>query len=138
MADVFTPAERSRVMRAVLSRDTQPELLVRRLAARLGFRTRVKSRKLPGSPDLVFTRLRKVVFVHGCFWHRHACPRGRSHPAARRAFWAEKFARNVRRDRAALRALRREGWQVLVIWECNLKSNRLNRTIDRLRRFLES
>jgi len=138
MADVFTPAERSRVMRAVLSRDTRPELLVRRLAARLGFRTRAKSRTLPGSPDLVFTRLRKVVFVHGCFWHRHHCPRGQSHPAGRRAFWAQKFAANVRRDRAALRALRREGWQALVVWECGLKANRLNRTIGRLRRFLES
>ena len=138
MADVFTPAQRSRVMQAVLSRDTGPELVVRRLAARLGFRTRAKSRTLPGSPDLVFTRLRKVVFVHGCFWHRHACPRGRSHPAARRAFWAKKFAMNVRRDRAALRALRRDGWQVLVVWECGLKPDRLDRTIARLRRFLES
>jgi DNA mismatch endonuclease, patch repair protein len=137
MADVFTPAERSRVMRAVLSRDTGPELLVRRLAARLGFRTRAQSRTLPGSPDLVFTKLRKVVFVHGCFWHRHACPRGRSHPADRRTFWAKKFAGNVRRDRAVLRALRRDGWQVLVIWECGLKANRLQRTIERLRRFLE-
>jgi DNA mismatch endonuclease, patch repair protein len=136
MADVFTPAQRRRVMRAVLSRDTQPELLVRRLAARLGFRMRATSRTLPGSPDLVYMKMRKAIFVHGCFWHRHACPRGRSHPADRRAFWAKKFAGNVRRDRAALRALRNEGWRTLVIWECGLKPNRLERTIERLRDFL--
>jgi DNA mismatch endonuclease (patch repair protein) len=86
---------------------------------------------------LVFAKLRKVVFVHGCFWHRHACPRGRSHPADRYEFWAAKFAANVRRDRAAARALRREGWRVLVIWECHLKPDHLPRTIERLRRFLE-
>lgn len=138
MPDVFTAAQRSRVMAAVRSRDTSPERVVRKLATALGLRYRLHSPKVPGRPDLVFPRLRKVVFVHGCFWHRHACPRGRSHPATRRKFWAAKFARNVERDREVRRRLHREGWQVLVVWECQLAPRRLARTTARLSKFLAS
>ncbi len=136
MPDVFTAAQRSRVMAAVRGRDTSPERTVRKLATALGLRYRLHSKQVPGRPDLVFAKLRKVVFVHGCFWHRHACPRGRSHPAVRRTFWAAKFARNVERDREVAGRLRREGWQVLVIWECRLKPRHLTRTAARLARFL--
>ncbi|MBL9083309.1 MAG: DNA mismatch endonuclease Vsr [Planctomycetales bacterium] len=138
MADVFTPAQRSRVMQAVRSRDTSPELIVRKLATGLGYRYRLHGKNVPGSPDLVFAGLRKVVFVHGCFWHRHSCPRGQSTPAANKKFWLAKFARNVARDAAVRRLLRREGWRSLVIWECQLSTKRLERTALRLKRFLES
>ena len=134
-------------MRAVRSKDTAPELAVRRLAHALGYRFRLHRRDLPGSPDLVFPGRRKVIFVHGCFWHRHGlggtggCPRGRSTPATRRDFWEAKFARNVARDRRARRLLNADGWGVMVVWECRTRRwarepARRDRLARRLRRFL--
>src|SRR5580765_1712292 len=104
-ADVFDPAKRSAVMRAVKSKDTKPELALRRRVRAMGFRPATRPQKLPGSPDVVLPALRAVVFVHGCFWHRHEnCPRSTS-PATRRAFWNAKFTRNVARDRRVTRQL---------------------------------
>jgi DNA mismatch endonuclease (patch repair protein) len=107
-------------MAAVKGRDTTPELAVQRMVHALGFRFRLHAGDLPGKPDIVLRRLRAVIFVHGCFWHRHACKYGRATPQTRAAFWAEKFARNVARDRTTRRQLRRAGWRVLIIWECQL------------------
>lgn len=112
---------RSRIMRAIRSRDTAPELLVRRLAHRMGYRFRVCRRDLPGNPDIVFSRLRKVIFVHGCFWHSHDCGQGARIPAKNRVYWAEKLANTIKRDEAALVALAASGWEVAVFWECDLK-----------------
>jgi len=136
MADRLTPAERSRLMGLVRGRDTSPERAVRKLATSLGYRYRLHSKKLPGRPDLVFPSLKKVVFVHGCFWHRHNCRRGRSTPATRIEFWNEKFTRNVQRDKQVRRALRRDGWRSLVLWECRLTPRMLEKTAERLKRFL--
>jgi len=136
MADVFTAEVRSAVMRAVRSRDTSPELAVRKIVSALGVRYRLQGRQLPGSPDLVFAKRRKVVFVHGCFWHRHACRKGRSMPASRSDFWEQKFARNRRRDAQVRRLLRAAGWQMLVVWECQLAPRRIEKTTTRLQRFL--
>ncbi len=138
MTDVFTVAERSRVMQAVRSRHTSPELTVRRIVSSLGYRYRLHGRHVPGSPDLVFAGRRKVIFVHGCFWHRHRCPRGRSTPAANKKFWLAKFARNQARDAEVRKLLRREGWRALVVWECRLKPQALDRTAERIKKFLES
>lgn len=138
MPDRFTPAERSAVMRAVKSTDTSPELVVRRIAHALGFRYRLHDRRLPGSPDLVFAGRRKVIFVHGCFWHRHRCPAGRSLPATRQDYWTAKFARNVARDRRHTRALQQAGWRVLVVWECQTRRAAQARLRARLERFLAS
>jgi DNA mismatch endonuclease (patch repair protein) len=138
MADRLTPDERSKLMGLVRSRDTSPERAVRKLATALGYRYRLHSKKLPGSPDLVFPSLKKVVFVHGCFWHRHNCRRGRSMPATRVDFWTEKFTRNVQRDMQVRRALRRDGWRSLVLWECRLTPRALERTAERLKRFLSA
>jgi len=113
--------KRSRVMAAIRSRNTRPERLVRRLAHGLGFRFRLHRRDLPGSPDLVFPRFRSVVFVHGCFWHRHTCTAGCKQPATNRAYWRAKFKRNKQRDVENKRALRQVGWRVLVVWECQLR-----------------
>jgi len=138
VADRLTPEERSRLMSLVRGRDTTPELAVRKLATSLGYRYRLQGKKLPGKPDLVFPSLKKVVFVHGCFWHRHTCRRGRSMPATRVEFWNEKFTRNVERDKHVRRELRKAGWTSLVVWECRLTPTYLERTAARLKRFLSA
>lgn len=121
-------------MRAVKGADTTPELAVRRLAHGMGFRFRLHRKDLPGRPDLTFPRLRKVIFVNGCFWHGHDCARGARVPVRNRDYWTRKVARNVERDRSALSALQRLGWKSLVVWECEIKDqDRLRRA---LRRFL--
>jgi DNA mismatch endonuclease (patch repair protein) len=122
MSDPFSTDERSAIMRAVRAKDTTPELLVRRLTHALGYRFRLHAAELPGKPDLVFPARRKVIFVHGCFWHWHNCKRGRRMPKAHTEYWSRKLLRNQERDRRHRRALRRGGWQVLVIWECQTKN----------------
>ena len=121
MTDVYDPAKRSAVMRAVKSRDTEPELKVRRAAHAIGLRFRLGRDDLPGKPDLVFPGRRVALFVHGCFWHGHDCPRGARVPQANRAYWIAKIGRNIARDRVTLETLRSQGWKPAVIWECETK-----------------
>ena len=121
MADTLTRAERSALMARIRGTDTKPEVFVRSALHRAGFRFRLHGRTLPGRPDIVLPKHRTVVFVHGCFWHRHGCALS-SEPATRRAFWREKFARNVARDKRTAAALRRAGWRVLTVWECSLRT----------------
>jgi DNA mismatch endonuclease, patch repair protein len=119
-----TPEARSRIMRAVKSRDTVPEMIVRRLAHRLGYRFRVCRKDLPGCPDIVFPRLRKVVFVHGCFWHGHDCARGARIPKGNRTYWLQKVAGNRARDQKNLEKLKLADWKTLVVWECMTRNER--------------
>ncbi|CAN7737716.1 very short patch repair endonuclease [Rhizobium leguminosarum] len=133
MADKLTGEERSKLMGRVKSKNTKPEMIVRRTAHGLGYRFRLYRKELPGRPDLVFPRLRKAVFVHGCFWHRHDCLRGTT-PQTNVAFWEEKLARNVERDNAAIAALRGAGWSTLVVWECQTRNR--DELSDTLRIFL--
>lgn len=114
-------AARSRTMRAVRGRDTGPELAVRRLLHGLGYRYRLHRAGLPGTPDLVFPGRRAVVFVHGCFWHGHDCPRGARQPKRNAAYWIAKVARNRARDAAVADALAAQGWRSHIVWECALK-----------------
>jgi DNA mismatch endonuclease (patch repair protein) len=114
-------AARSRNMSAIRGKDTAPEIVVRRALHRMGFRFRLHSTSLPGRPDIVLTRHRAAIFVHGCFWHRHDGCRFASTPSTRRKFWADKFERNVHRDWRNIQDLRRMGWRVLVVWECALR-----------------
>ncbi len=116
---------RSRIMRAVKSRDTGPELSTRRLVHKLGFRFRLHGKHLPGSPDLVFAGRRKVIFVHGCFWHGHSCARGARIPKTNTEYWVEKVARNRKRDRKVSRLLKKAGWSQLIVWECEAKRREL-------------
>ena len=121
MTDVFTPAQRSAVMRRVKGQNTKPEMIVRRMLWRLGARYRLHRRDLPGAPDIVLAGRKLVVFVHGCFWHGHNCARGARVPKANRDYWLTKVGRNRERDvehRARLEAM---GWRVLTIWECDLR-----------------
>ena len=134
MADVLTPEQRRFNMSRIRGRDTKPEMIVRRLVHSLGGRFRLHVRDLPGSPDLVLARRRKIIFVHGCFWHRHRCRYGKPVPKTRTAFWRRKLARNVERDRQVRRSLTRLGWQTLVVWEC--QTSALERLADRLTWFL--
>lgn len=131
--DILTPQQRSALMARIRSRNTTPELSVRRLAHALGYSYRLHARGLPGTPDLVFRSRRAVIFVHGCFWHRHSCSLAYS-PKSRREFWNKKFSDNVTRDKKAVRSLRRAGWKVLVVWEC--QSRRPEVLADRLKKFL--
>lgn len=132
MADVFTPLERSAVMRAVKSSNTTPELAVRRAAHALGLRFRLNRSDLPGKPDLVFPARKTAVFVHGCFWHGHDCPRGARMPASNRDYWLAKIGRNVTRDKATLAALKNQGWKAHVIWECETRDKeKLSRLLAR-------
>jgi DNA mismatch endonuclease (patch repair protein) len=122
-------------MQAVKSKDTAPELTVRRMAHGMGFRFRLHRKDLPGTPDIVFPRLHKAIFVNGCFWHGHDCPRGARVPKGNRDYWLKKIARNRERDRAAHAALTGSGWKVAVVWECELGDQKHVRR--RLTQFLE-
>lgn len=122
-------------MRAVKSRDTTPERAVMQLARELGYSYRAHHKALPGSPDLVFRDRSRVVFVHGCFWHGHACARGARVPKTNVAYWVSKIKRNKARDRQDRAALKALGWKTLVIWECQLKSR--TSAIRLLRKHLE-
>ncbi len=134
MADVMTPEQRSRAMAQVRSKNTKPEMRVRSLLHRMGFRFRLHRRDLPGTPDLVLPKHRAAIFVHGCFWHAHpGCARA-TVPATRVEFWTGKLARNVERDAQKLRALQAAGWRVLVVWECEIRDAEALET--RLKAFL--
>jgi DNA mismatch endonuclease (patch repair protein) len=137
MTDVFTKFERSRIMAAVKSKDTTPELLVRRLAHSMGYRYRLHVRSMPGCPDMVFPRLRKVINVNGCFWHLHGCAHCRI-PSSHRHYWVNKLHRNVQRDEQVRRQLRRAGWKVLTVWECQTRIPNLARLQTKIVRFLET
>lgn len=108
-------------MSRVKNADTKPEMVVRRQLRQLGYGYRLHLRSLPGSPDIVLTKYRSVIFVHGCFWHGHSCSRGKR-PSTRTEFWDEKLNRNQARDAAAVAALQEKGWRVLVLWECQTKN----------------
>lgn len=118
MTDTVDSAKRSEIMSRVRATDTGPEMIVRRLAHRLGYRFRLHRRDLPGSPDLVFPRYRSVVMVHGCFWHRHPGCKKASTPKSRVGYWENKFEGNVLRDKRNENELKELGWRILVIWEC--------------------
>lgn len=119
--DTFSPEKRSSIMASVLSKDTAPELIVRGLVFALGYRYRVHVKELPGKPDLVFSRRRRVILVHGCFWHRHRCRRA-GIPLTNTAFWEAKLTRNKERDRRTARLLSAQGWKVLTVWQCQTKN----------------
>lgn len=122
MTDHLSSTERSALMAKVRSKDTKPELIVRKTAHRLGYRFRLHRKDLPGTPDLVFPRHRLAVFVHGCFWHRHSGCRRATTPATNVAKWMAKFERNSQRDARSIADLEVLGWRVLTIWECATRS----------------
>lgn len=121
--DIFSKEKRSIVMAAIHQKNTKPEIIVRSALHKMGFRFRLHSAKLPGHPDIVLPKWKTVIFVHGCFWHRHGeCKAGHSVPKSNTSFWENKFMRNVARDRKVWEQLEGSGWRVIVIWECQTRN----------------
>ncbi len=138
MTDIVDKKTRSRMMSSIRGKDTKPEMTLRRALHARGFRFRLHVRDLPGRPDLVFPKFRAVVFVHGCFWHRHpGCPRATT-PATRVEFWLEKFRANVSRDRRNSERLKESGWRVHTVWECELTGVLLGCTVEGVAEWLKS
>jgi DNA mismatch endonuclease (patch repair protein) len=133
--DPLTAEQRRKTMQRVHSTDTHPEMVVRRLVHGMGYRYRLHVGDLPGKPDMVFSRRHKVIFVHGCFWHRHDCHAGRKMPVTNNDYWARKLARNQARDAENYVKLQEQGWEVTVVWECETRD--LDRLAVRLCAFLE-
>jgi DNA mismatch endonuclease (patch repair protein) len=131
--DHVSPEIRSRIMSAVHTRNTTPEMSVRRIVHKMGYRFRLHVSSLPGKPDLVFAGKRKLIFVHGCFWHGHNCKYGQL-PKTKTEYWAAKIAKNKSRDRIQCQRLRKLGWDVLVVWQCSLKNQPVIQ--KRIERFL--
>lgn len=132
----MTPAQRHRCMSRIRSRDTGPELIVRRFLWSHGYRYRLYRRDLPGTPDIVLQQLRTVIMVNGCFWHGHYC--NTRHPRTNVEFWRSKIARNIERDSLNTQALHNQGWNVIVIWECELERSRRQATLTRLQHTLDA
>ncbi len=124
MADVLTPEQRHRNMASIRSRDTKPEIKVRRLLHGLGYRFKLHGAGLPGKPDIILPRHRKIIFVNGCFWHMHRCRYGKVMPKTNVAFWKKKRLQNRQRDIKTTKNLRIQGWQVLTLWECQIKDDK--------------
>jgi len=139
MIDVVDSATRSRMMSGIRGRNTKPEILIRSLLHRHGFRFRLHARDLPGKPDIVFPRYHAVIFVHGCFWHGHDCPLFKW-PATRPEFWREKIGRNRANDHKAMEALLAKGWRVGIVWECAIRGagKNVERVAQRLADWLRS
>ncbi|MFL6521266.1 MAG: very short patch repair endonuclease [Chthoniobacterales bacterium] len=131
--DVFSSRRRSEIMRRVRSKDTRPEIIVRKLIYRAGYRYRIHLKTVPGRPDIALRARKKAIFVNGCFWHGHVCPAG-SLPKSNQTYWRAKQSRNAARDQENLRLLKKTGWSALTIWECQMKD--LKKLSDRLQRFL--
>jgi DNA mismatch endonuclease, patch repair protein len=122
VTDIVSEERRSYIMSRVSSKNTKPELLVRSYLHGLGLRFRIHGKRLPGRPDIIFPKYKVVIFVHGCFWHRHTGCRRSTMPATRVDFWQRKFARNIERDLVSQAALKDLGWRVIVLWECEIST----------------
>ena len=132
MADVVDRATRSRMMSGIRSRNTKPEIIVRKYLHAAGMRFRLSPSHLPGKPDIVLAKYRTVVLVHGCFWHQHVGCKFAARPASNRQFWADKLGGNVARDKRVRRLLRKAGWNVIVVWECQTRSGKFRTLRDRI------
>ncbi|MCK4337209.1 MAG: DNA mismatch endonuclease Vsr [Candidatus Aminicenantes bacterium] len=135
--DIWTKEKRSEVMSRILSYDTKPEQRVRKMLTSMGYRYRLNVKGLPGKPDILFRKYKSVIFVHGCFWHLHSGCRDGTLPKTRKSYWHAKLLKNKTRDARNMRALRRQGWKVLRLWECEIES-KPEIVMDKLRKFLQT
>lgn len=135
MPDIFAPEKRHEIMQNVKTKNTAPEIKLRSLLHKNGFRFRVNRKDLPGKPDIVLPKYRAVIFVHGCFWHDHDCPRGQR-PQTNADFWNQKIDRNVIRDKSDVSLLESLGWRVLIVWECEIKKKNEAVLLSRVKEFL--
>jgi DNA mismatch endonuclease, patch repair protein len=135
MTDVLSPEQRSYNMSRIRSKDTKPELIVRSILVKLGFRYRLHTKTIPGNPDIVLTKNRKLIFVHGCYWHLHSCKYGKVAPKTNAKFWKLKRMGNKKRDMENFLKLKKMGWRKLIIWECEIKKDG-RRLIKKISQFL--
>lgn len=134
--DVLTPEQRQRCMACISGKNTKPELIVRKLLFSMGYRYRLHYSNLPGKPDLVFPGKRKIIFIHGCFWHRHDCKKGKSLPSKNGEFWQKKLSDNKARDQQNINDLQELGWKVFIVWECEIKD--INSLSPKLLEYMQS
>jgi DNA mismatch endonuclease (patch repair protein) len=137
MTDIFSKEKRSNIMSRVRSKNTKPEIIIRKLVYSLGYRYRLYRRDLPGTPDIVFTKRKKVIFIHGCLWHGHCCKRA-SLPELHKDKWREKILKNIERDHLSFEALTNKGWEYMVIWQCEIKKSNIEEIKHQLTKFLEN
>ena len=137
MSDVFSPPKRQEIMRHVKSKDTAPEVKLRSLLHKNGFRFRLNRKDLPGKPDIVLPKFKAVIFVHGCFWHGHSCNRGHR-PQTNIYFWNKKIESNIARDKKDIALLEAQGWRVLVVWQCEIKKKNEDSLLAKIKEFLYS
>ncbi|QDT23522.1 very short patch repair endonuclease [Gimesia chilikensis] len=135
MMDTVDRNTRSKIMKSVPQKNTKPEMRLRKALHRMGFRYRLHDKRLPGSPDLVFPKHKAIIFVHGCFWHRHGCKQTTT-PKSRKEFWKAKFKANIQRDKKNILELENAGWRVIVVWECELKNSDQNDLFEKIQDFL--
>lgn len=139
MADMFTSQERSEIMSKVHSANTKPEICVRKILHKLGYRFRLQRKDLPGNPDIVLSKYKTVIFVHGCFWHGcPTCRRAQIRPQTNQDYWNRKLDRTLERDKETLIALHNLGWRVLIVWECETKKKNLLTLEQKLKDFLST
>lgn len=132
MTDIFSKQKRSQIMSKISGKDTKPEIKVRKYLFSKGFRYRKNVKDLPGKPDIVLPKYKAVIFVHGCFWHGHDCPAGKL-PKTNYEFWSKKIGENKNRDQRNYEKLKEDGWDVIVIWQCEIKNNKIfNRTMNKI------
>lgn len=134
MADVVTPDKRSQMMAGIRSKNTTPELKVRKWLHARGYRYRLHKKDLPGTPDIVFTKRKLAIFVHGCFWHKHENCHLVKIPSTRREWWQEKLERNAVRDKLSIEQLEKLGWKTLIIWECETRNNSFGEKLEEILR----
>jgi len=136
LADIFSKRKRSQIMSHISGKNTKPEILIRKLTHSLGYRFRLHKKELPGKPDLVFNKLRKTIFVNGCFWHGHSkCSRSKL-PATNRKFWKVKIAGNKKKDKSNYIRLKKMNWDYLVIWQCEIKKSTTEKLSKKISAFL--
>ena len=136
MTDKFSAEFRSEIMRRVKGKNTRPEIFIRRLIYCLGYRYRLYRKDLPGTPDLTFSSRKKIIFIHGCFWHGHDCKRGQRIPVKNNSYWVKKISKNKERFGNQINELDAGGWEVLVIWECEIKKSNYSMLINKIKEFL--
>jgi DNA mismatch endonuclease (patch repair protein) len=124
MVDIFSKEKRSQIMRRIQGKNTRPEMIVRSLLHKNGYRFRLHRKELPGEPDIILPRYKVAIFIHGCYWHRHSCRKGKSLPTTNCDFWNAKFQRTILRDKENKRELKRLGWKVITLWECQLANEK--------------
>ncbi len=136
MVDIFSKQKRSEIMSKIKSKNTKPELLIRKLLYQKGYRYRLHKQNLPGKPDMVFGKLKKLIFINGCFWHGHKCGKNIS-PENNKLFWKNKIEKNKKRDNENFNKLKAMGWKCLIVWQCEIKLKNLNLLLKKLISFLE-